>query len=206
MIRLRSDLWGYLYTATTGHTSQLPTQGLIAQLREIQQVAGVGSWRIRMAGTGFFWSDEICRLLGFEPETVGQSVGAFLRRLHREDHSRVVDAIRIAIRQSLSLMLVFRVRWPDRELHYLRVRGRLEPDETGSEQWIGTVQDVTESKRAEQERGLMFEQVCAGRERMQVLSHRLLQVPEAKRRAIARDLHDEIGQELTALRISLAAA
>lgn len=40
---------------------------------------------------------------------------------------------------------------------------------------------------------------------MQTLSHRLLEVQELERRHIARELHDEIGQALTATKINLQA-
>ena len=43
-------------------------------------------------------------------------------------------------------------------------------------------------------------------ERLQVLSHKLLDVQENERRAIARELHDEIGQALTGLKLSLEMA
>jgi len=49
----------------------------------------------------------------------------------------------------------------------------------------------------------LFEQVRAGGERLQSLSHRLMEVQEAERRRIARELHDEIGQALTAVKINL---
>lgn len=42
--------------------------------------------------------------------------------------------------------------------------------------------------------------------KLQVLSHRLVEVQEAERRHIARELHDEIGQSLTAAEINLQAA
>lgn len=60
-----------------------------------------------------------------------------------------------------------------------------------------------EQQRAEGERERLFEQVRAGRERLRALSHRLLQVQEAERRYIARELHDEIGQVLTGLKLTL---
>jgi two-component system sensor histidine kinase UhpB len=39
--------------------------------------------------------------------------------------------------------------------------------------------------------------------RLQILSQRLMEVQELERRAIARDLHDEIGQALTAIKLNL---
>jgi PAS domain S-box-containing protein len=52
----------------------------------------------------------------------------------------------------------------------------------------------------------LFQQVYEGRERLQVLSRRLVEVQEAERRHIARELHDEIGQILTGLNLSLELA
>jgi signal transduction histidine kinase len=49
----------------------------------------------------------------------------------------------------------------------------------------------------------LFEQVRAGRAQLQVLSHRLIEAQEAERRHIARELHDEIGQVLTAVKLNL---
>ncbi len=45
--------------------------------------------------------------------------------------------------------------------------------------------------------------VLAGREQLQVLSRRLVEIQEAERREIARELHDEIGQVLTGLKLTL---
>ena len=49
----------------------------------------------------------------------------------------------------------------------------------------------------------LFEQVRAGRERLQTLSRQLLEVQEAERRHIACELHDEVGQALTGLKLLL---
>ncbi len=43
-------------------------------------------------------------------------------------------------------------------------------------------------------------------ERLQGLSHKLLDIQENERRAVARELHDEIGQALTGLKLSLEMA
>ncbi len=49
----------------------------------------------------------------------------------------------------------------------------------------------------------LYEQVRAGHERLKALSRRLVEVQEAERRYIARELHDEIGQLLTGLKLTL---
>lgn len=49
----------------------------------------------------------------------------------------------------------------------------------------------------------LFEQLVAGREHLRALSLRMVEVQEAERRFIARELHDEIGQMLTGLKLQL---
>jgi PAS domain S-box-containing protein len=49
----------------------------------------------------------------------------------------------------------------------------------------------------------LFENVRDSHRQMQTLSHRLVEIQEAERRYIARELHDEIGQSLTGLKLAL---
>ncbi|MFN2183196.1 MAG: PAS domain S-box protein [Anaerolineae bacterium] len=49
----------------------------------------------------------------------------------------------------------------------------------------------------------LFDQVCAGRERLKSLARGLVEVQETERCYVARELHDEAGQALSALRIGL---
>ncbi len=55
------------------------------------------------------------------------------------------------------------------------------------------------------EHARLYQQVRAGRQRLQTLSRRLIEAQETERRHIARELHDEIGQALTAVKINLQA-
>lgn len=69
----------------------------------------------------------------------------------------------------------------------------------------GIVADVTEVKRVERQLQENQEVIAVSNRRLQSLSRRLLELQEAERRHIARELHDEIGQALTALKINLQA-
>ena len=57
--------------------------------------------------------------------------------------------------------------------------------------------------RAEEVRRRLLQDLERAQERLRQLSHRLLQAQETERRHVARDLHDEIGQALTALKLNL---
>ena len=59
----------------------------------------------------------------------------------------------------------------------------------------GISRDVTEQVR-------LLEQVVAGEERLRAFSRRLVEVQEADRRFLALELHDEIGQLLTGIKMS----
>jgi signal transduction histidine kinase len=61
---------------------------------------------------------------------------------------------------------------------------------------INCLVDVTDRKEADQK-------LQESAERLQVLSRRLLEVQEVERRHLARELHDEVGQLLTGLRLLL---
>lgn len=49
----------------------------------------------------------------------------------------------------------------------------------------------------------LFEKVIEGRSRLQSMSRQLVEAQENERRAVARELHDEAGQSLTALKVGL---
>lgn len=67
----------------------------------------------------------------------------------------------------------------------------------------GIGEDITDRLRAAAARDELLTQVVAAHERLQSLSRQLVRVQEEERRNLARELHDEIGQSLTGLKIML---
>ncbi len=64
---------------------------------------------------------------------------------------------------------------------------------------------IAEQKRIEAERALLFDEVTSSRQRLQSLTRQLIASQENERRLLARELHDEIGQVLTAVKTNLQA-
>jgi PAS domain S-box-containing protein len=69
----------------------------------------------------------------------------------------------------------------------------------GQQCTLGTYRDITEAKRAE-------EQLRASRSALRSLATRQQDIREDERSRIAREIHDSLGQALTALKLQLAAA
>lgn len=63
--------------------------------------------------------------------------------------------------------------------------------------------DITSRKQVEQEKDRLFEAVSRQREQLRALSGRLAEAQEAERKQLSRELHDQVGQNLTALGFNL---
>jgi len=76
------------------------------------------------------------------------------------------------------------------------------PGAFGAEQ-VEIAREVADSVAIAISNARLFEQVRIGRKRQESLTHRLLKVQETERSFLARELHDEIGQALTMVKINL---
>jgi PAS domain S-box-containing protein len=82
----------------------------------------------------------------------------------------------------------------------------IKDDKNNTTGMVIVFQDITKQRNIEKERERLFKKVSLAQERLKVVSKRLLEVQESERRHIARELHDEIGQILTAIKINMQTA
>lgn len=68
---------------------------------------------------------------------------------------------------------------------------------------VGIGRDITEQKRVENEKAQLFTAIARQKEEMRALATRLAEAQESERQQLARELHDKIGQNLTALGFNL---
>jgi PAS domain S-box-containing protein len=123
-----------------------------ARLSAAQALAKLGSWELELAARTGTWSAEMFRLFGCDPAQGAPSLAAFLDLLHPDDRARVRAAHARVVETGEPLTLEFRTdpaRGPMR--HFSATATAVATPEGRVARMAGTVLDVTERKRMEQE-------------------------------------------------------
>jgi PAS domain S-box-containing protein len=122
-----------------------------AYLAEGQRISHTGSWGWNVATGELFWSREHFRICGFDPETAKPSYPMFLERIHPKDRLFVEQTVDKAVRERSDLEMDYRIVLTDGSTKYLQSLGHPVISESGDLiEFVGTVMDVTERKRAEE--------------------------------------------------------
>jgi PAS domain S-box-containing protein len=120
-------------------------------LAEAQTLSHTGSWASTI-GEIRYLSEECYRVLGLDPQGGLPPYQAFLLRIHPDDRVKFTEAVETAERNKTDFELEYRLVHPGGELRDIHVIGHpvLSPSNDLVE-FVGTVIDITERKRAEEE-------------------------------------------------------
>ena len=124
-----------------------------AYLAEAQRLSQTGSWAWNpVTGDIRYWSEECYRVLGFDPHGPLPRFETFFQRLHADDQAPVREQYEKAIRDKADFEFDYRLVHPDKGVRDIHVVGRAVLNQSGDlDEFVGTVIDITERKRAEQE-------------------------------------------------------
>ncbi|HWR52951.1 MAG TPA: PocR ligand-binding domain-containing protein [Bryobacteraceae bacterium] len=130
-------------------------------LSRAQEIAHLGSWELDLASDRLSWSDEVYRIFGLQPQEFGATYEAFLKAVHPDDRAAVDAAYSGSLSERKSSYEITHrvvrrntgeVRWVHEKCEHIR-------DASGSlMRSVGMVQDITESRQAEQELQQAFQQ------------------------------------------------
>jgi PAS domain S-box-containing protein len=119
-----------------------------AYLAEAQRVSQTGSFGWSVSTGGLFWSEETFRIFQYD-RTTTPTAELVLQRTHPEDAALVGKTIQRAIRDHQDFDFGHRLLMPDGLVKHVHVLAHAVPDTSGNIEFIGTVRDVTERKRAD---------------------------------------------------------
>jgi PAS domain S-box-containing protein len=127
-------------------------------LAQSQRMAHVGSWELDLDNLAdvnsnpLRWSDECYRIFGYEPGTVQVTNDLFFQSVHPDDRAAITEAVAKALRENRPYEIENRIIRADGVERIVYQWADIAKDPTGRPlRMLGTCQDVTERRRAEQE-------------------------------------------------------
>ena len=191
---------------------------------------GVWDWNLETGAV--VYSSHWLKMLGYGEDEIEPHVSAWERLLHPDDRAAVRDVVDGVLRGERDYTIEFRLRHKDGHYVHVLSRGfpvRREPDGFVV-RIVGTHFDLTERKLAEEAlrraheelelrvrertaelafanaslRAEIHERERAERARTELLT-RLVFAQEDERKRIAREMHDQFGEQLTALGLGIGA-
>ena len=115
-----------------------------------QRLSHTGSWAFMVATQELLWSEEHCRLLGYDPVTTKPSLELFWQRVHPEDLPGMQQDFDQALATQHGVDREFRVVLPDGTTKWLHGMDQAVIDDHGRLiEFVGTTMDVSDRKQTE---------------------------------------------------------
>ena len=120
-------------------------------LAQAQQIANLGSWELNLTSNKLTWSDQVFRIFEVDRSKFEPSYEGFLNTIHPDDRDYVNQAYTDSLINKKPYEVEHRLMMPDGRIKYVTERCESTFGEGGSPlRSIGTVQDITEKKLADQ--------------------------------------------------------
>ncbi|MET0623966.1 MAG: PAS domain-containing protein [Pyrinomonadaceae bacterium] len=121
------------------------------RLVRAQKVAHIGNWDWDVLSGTVVWSDEMYNLHGVSSEDFTPTFEAVLRFIHPDDVGLVNKTLEVVLKEGTSLNIDYRIILPGGAVRTVNAQSEVHTDEKGrAVKVVGTVQDITERKRAEE--------------------------------------------------------
>jgi PAS domain S-box-containing protein len=121
-------------------------------LKEAQKIAQLGHWELDIVNNKLSWSDEIYRIFELIPQEFDATYEGFLDTIHPEDREAVNEAYTKSIKNKKSYEIEHRLLLKKEKIKYILEKCNTYYNRNGEPlRSIGTIQDITKQKKAEQE-------------------------------------------------------
>jgi PAS domain S-box-containing protein len=165
------------------------------RLSESQAVAKIGSWETDLSSLKVTWSRETYRIFELDPEKFQPTHTTFLEFVHPDDRQKVDAAFNASLPDGQLNIIEHRIITPSGKVLWTEERWYVSVNSGGAGlRAFGTCQDITDRKNIEN-------QVTETTSEVRKLTAHLENVREEERTRMAREIHDELGQQLTGLKM-----
>jgi PAS domain S-box-containing protein len=121
-------------------------------LKEAERLSQTGSFAWNASSGELYWSDGTYRIFGYEPTTT-PSVQSVIERTHPDDRMRLQQTINRATIEGCEFIIEHRLLMADGSVKYVQVVAHLLSGEDPERLvFVGAISDITERKRAVEER------------------------------------------------------
>src|SRR5580700_878127 len=122
-----------------------------ARLEEAQRVAHMGHYYWDLSANRVIWSDELYRIYGLPPQEAPIDMAMVRELIHPDDREHVFRSAEEAIHRGVHTEAEHRIVRPSGEVRTVQGLGTVKRDASGrAYEMFGTVQDITDRKRAEE--------------------------------------------------------
>jgi PAS domain S-box-containing protein len=160
------------------------------------KMARLGSWRLDLDTQAMTWSTETARLFGMEQVPEAPAFSDFLQRIHEDDRQRIQQGLERTIATGEEFTAECRIQRLDGSLRWVQMAARRSHND-GKRVLRGIFINITERKQA-------LESLTHSQGLLRELTAHQDRLKEDDRRRIAREIHDELGQTLLALRLDVS--
>ncbi|MBF6608557.1 MAG: PAS domain-containing protein [Flavobacterium sp.] len=170
--------------------------------KRAQQLTHLGNWSWNIGDETVYWSDELYRIYGLEPQSEVITFERFLSLIHPDDRDRRVKEIEDSIRTGLAKDYVLKIITPTGEIKILKGHGSVEFDaDRNPITLVGTCQDITREyhlnnelvalNRSLHQKNLELVQINKELESFNYIASHDLQEPLRKIRMFAGRINDQ---------------
>lgn len=194
---------GMLQEITDQKVAQNTLKKSEENLKEAERIGNIGSWELHVPSGSLHCSEEFLRIFGLEKDKVDILHDVILQKIHPEDRDRVDKALNDNYGQRIPYHLEYRIIVDEDSIRHVVARAETYFDSNGKPLTMrGVILDIT--NRKENERMLMKirkkqNELEKQQEKMKSLA--ILEGEEKERMRFSMELHDGVGQILTALKI-----
>jgi len=139
-----------------------------AYLSEAQRLSHTGSFGWRVSTAEITWSEETFRIFEYD-HTMKPTVELVRQRIHPEDAVLVRETCAHSMKNGYDLDLVNRLRMPEGSVKFVHVVARPFRDESGGLEYIGSVMDITEQRKASEALEKAFDEIKKSQDRLRLV-------------------------------------